>query len=103
MNDRIENEINKTLESLDPGFDIQPGPDFINRVSGKVASIGKPRHLGCQSRVFYPAVILLMLLLNLAAGLVSVKGSGGVSQASAAQLSTLAGEYGIEQNSYANF
>lgn len=103
MDKRIEQEINKTLNCIEGNPDIQISPLFTENLNSKIASIKVSRITGYQSFVFYPALIVLLVILNFSTGFVSFKDHKQVNGSSNNQISILANEYGIGQNSDMTF
>jgi len=100
MEDRIEQEIDKTLDCMGDCFDVQVSPLFAEELSGRIAGIRVSRGIWCRSRIFYPVAIALLVVLNVTAGLVSLSRQQPVNDVSNNQVSVLASEYGISQNNY---
>jgi len=103
MENRIEHQINKTLECLGRDVDIQVSPLFAEKLSNRLAAMRVSRIIGYRNRAFYPVAIVLLIVLNLATSLVSFKGQQPVNFVSNNQVSVLASEYGIGQGSYMIF
>ena len=103
MENRIEQEINKTLQCLDGSFDIQVSPSFAEKLNGSIAEIRVARGVVYRSRAFYPVVILLMVALNFAALTMNFGGRRQVDGGSENQASVIASEYGIGQSGYTSF
>ncbi len=102
MDNRIEQEISKTLECMSEISNIQVSPLFAENLSSKIAGIRVSRSVGCRNRAFYPFVIALMVVLNLTAGLVCFRGNEQVNEVDNNQSSIIATEYGIG-SSYINY
>ena len=98
MDNRIEQEINKTLECFGGSLDIQASPLFAETLSGRIANIRVSRSVGYRNRAFYPVVIMLMVVLNFATLMASFTGQGQVNNGTEYQASVIASEYGIGQN-----
>lgn len=103
MNNRIEQEIDKTLECFEADFDIQVNPLFADKLSSRISKIKVFGGTAYQSRIFYPVVIALLLILNFSTGFISFKGDMQLENASGNQTNTLAAEYGIGQNNNITF
>ena len=103
MENRIEQEINKTFECMGDSFDIQVSDLFAERLSSRISNIRFSHRVGYRNRAFYPVVIILMVFLNLAVGLMSFKGQDQISGTTGSKVSIMASEYGFAQNSYMNF
>lgn len=103
MANRIEQEVNKTLECLPDIPDIEVSPLFADKISSRLAHLRTPGRAGYRSRGFYPAVIALLIVLNVAAVVTGLGRRGGDANQSATQYSALAEEYGIDTNSAMNF
>jgi hypothetical protein len=86
-----------------PDADIEVGPLFAEKLSNKLTAISVPRGIGYQNRAFYPAAIVLLIVLNLAINIVSFKAKQTVNLVSPDQASILANEYGIGQSNNMNF
>ncbi len=103
MENRIEQEINRTLGCMGDSVDIQVSPLFAENLSSRIANMRVSRSVGYRSRAFYPVAILLMVILNSVALMVSFTGRGQVSEAANSQASVIASEYGIGQSGYTSF
>lgn len=103
MENRIEQEINKTLQYMGNDFDIQVSAVFAENLSSRIANMRVSRSVGYRNRAFYPVAIVLLVALNFAACLASFKGRQPVNNVSNNQVSVLANEYGIGQSSYMTF
>ena len=97
MENRIEQEVNKTLECMEQGRDFRVNPLFAEELSGRIAGIRVSR-AGYRSRIFYPVVIVLLVVLNFSAGLAFFTKQQPVEETSVNQVSVLASEYGISQS-----
>ena len=62
MENRIEQEINRTLGCMGDGVDIQVGPLFAENLSSRIANMRVSRSVGYRNRAFYPVMILLMVV-----------------------------------------
>ncbi len=103
MENRIEQEINKTLKCMGESLDIQVSPLFAENVNSRIADMRVSRSVGHRSRAFYPVAILLMVVLNLTALMISFRGQQQVDTAVENQISVIASEYGIGQANYMIF
>ena len=103
MNDRIQQEVDKTLECLGDGPDIPTNPLFAEKLSRRVAGVRMSRAGGVGSRISYPLVIAVLIILNVAAAWVSLGSRPAGSDTSSSAESVLASEYGIGQNDLASF
>ena len=103
MENRIEQEINKTLECMGDSLDIQVSPLFAENVNSRIADMRVSRSVGYRSRAFYPVAILLMVVLNIGALIISFTGQQQVDTAVENQISVIASEYGIGQANYMIF
>ena len=102
MNQRIQQEIDKTLECMQDGLDIRVSPLFAERLSQRMANMRVPRGAGYGSRVSYPVVIVL-LVLNLAAGLVSLRVRESANEAPDNPATILGTEYGVGRSNLVSF
>ena len=103
MENRIEQEINRTLGCMAGSIDIQVTPLFAENLSSRIAGIRVCRGVVYRSRAFYPVAILVMLLLNLTFFMANVGGQNSVSGRAYDQTSVIASEYGIGQSGYTSF
>ncbi len=103
MDNRIQNEIDKTLGAIDNGVDVQVSPAFMDNISSRIEKIGTPRAPGYKSPMFYPAVIALLVLFNVAVLLVSFTQAQPARDGAQSQISVLANEYGIGSETSLNF
>ncbi len=103
MNDRIQQEIDKTLECMQNGLDIPVDPMFAERLSQRMATMRVPRGAGYGSRVSYPVVIVLLVVLNLVTGLVSLRVRESANETSDSPATVLATEYGVDQSNLVPF
>lgn len=103
MKDRIQQEVDRTLECLNDGLDIPADPLFAKRLSQRVAGVRMSRSGGVGSRISYPVVIVLLIVLNLAAGVMRFRAHQSSSEVSSSSESVLASEYGLGQNDLASF
>ena len=88
---------------MDNDLDIQISPMFAENLSSRIANIKVSRGIGYRSNLFYSIVIILLMALNLAIGLVSLKSQKSGNNGSDNQTSVLASEYGIGQSSNLTF
>ena len=98
MENRIQQEIDKTLECMADGLDVSVNPLFWEDLNSRMANVHVSRGHWYQSRVSYPIVIVLLMIMNHATGLASVKARQPVREASTSPESVLAHEYGLGQN-----
>jgi len=103
MENRIKQEINRTLECMGESLDIQVSPLFTDKLSNKIADIRVCHNVGYRNRAFCPVAILLMVVLNFAALTVSFAGQRQVDSGSDFQAGVMASEYGIGQDNNVNF
>jgi hypothetical protein len=98
MKDRIQQEVDKTLECLEGGLDIPANPLFAEGLSRRMAGMRISPGARRRNRMSYPVVIALLLVLNLAAGLVSFKARPRAGETTSSLASVLANEYGLGQS-----
>ena len=103
MENRIQQEIDKTLECMQDGLDMPVNPLFANRLSQRMAGMRVPRGAGYRSRVSYPVVIVLLVVLNLTTGLVSLRARQSANETSDNPATVLATEYGVGQSNLVPF
>ena len=105
MNTHIQQEIDRTLDCLGDGLDIQVNPLFVQGLTNRMARLQIKQVSGYQRRASYPAVIAILLVLNLGAGLLSFKTGAWLSTAEVSDnpVSVLALEYGLEQRPQLSF
>lgn len=103
MENRIQQEIDKTLECMQDGLDIPVNPMFAERLSQRVANMRVPRGAGYGSRVSYPVVIVLLVVLNLVTGLVGLRAYQSSNERSDSPATVLATEYGVGQSNLVPF
>ena len=103
MNQRIQQEIDKTLECMQDGLDIPVNPLFAERLDQRMANMQVPRGVGYRSRVSYPVAIVLLVVLNLVTGLVSLRARQSANETSDSPATVLATEYGIGQSNLVPF
>jgi hypothetical protein len=103
MENRIEQEVNKTLECMGGDFGIQVSPVFTENLNRRMSDVRISRGAGFRSRSFYPVMISVVLVLNLAIGLTTFTGNKYNEGDADNQLSSLASEYGIGSNRYSSF
>ena len=103
MENRIEQEVNKTLECMGGDFEILVSPVFTENLNRRMSDVRISRGVGFRSRSFYPVMIAVVLVLNLAIGLTTFTGNKYNEDNADNQLSSLASEYGIGSNSYSAF
>lgn len=103
MDNRIENQINKTLECMGRDGDIEVSPLFTEKLSDRLAAMRVSRSIGYRNRTFYPVAIVLLIVLNLAITLASFKVKQSASSVSTSQTNVLASEYGIGQSKNMTF
>jgi hypothetical protein len=103
MKSSIEMEIYKTLECMNEEFDIHPSALFAEKLNARIADVRMCRSVGYRNRSFYPVAIFLMLVLNVAAGLISFRAWQPINEVSGNQTGVLAKEYGIRQSEYTPF
>jgi hypothetical protein len=103
MENRIQQEIDKTLECMQDGLDIPVNPLFAEGLSQRMANMRVPRGAGHRSRMSYPVVIALLIVLNLATGLVSLRARQSANETSDSPASVLATEYGIGQSNLVTY
>jgi len=103
MENRIEQETNRTLECMGEGPDIRVSPLFTEKLSNKIADIRVCHSVGYRNRAFCPVAILLMVVLNFAAITMSFGGQRQVDSESDYQAGMIASEYGIGQSGYTSF
>jgi len=103
MKNRIEQEINKTLQHLGDSFDIQPSGLFTENLSSRIAKVRISHGVGYRTRAVYPVAILLMILLNFAILAVNFTNQRPVDGEVDSHAGIMADEYGLGQNSYINF
>jgi hypothetical protein len=103
MENRIEQEINRTLEYMSDSIDIQVSPLFAENLSSRIANMRVSSSLGYRNRALYPVAILLMVVLNFAALTASFTGQSQVNGGTDYQATLLASEYGIGQDNYMIF
>jgi len=97
MKNRIEQEINKTLQYMDNGIDIQISSDFAENISDRISNIKISRGLGYRNNIYYSLAIILLVILNLATLFINLKGQSQIDNTINNQTSVLANEYGISQ------
>ena len=98
MKDRIEQEVDRTLECMKDGLGVPVSPLFAEKLSRRIARVQVRRASGYGGRMSYAVVIVLLIALNVTAGLVSLKARQRVGSASSTPESVLAQEYGMGQN-----
>ncbi len=103
MKNRIEQEVNKTLECMGDDFEIQVSPGFAENLNRRISDGGISRGVSFRSRSFYPVMIVVVLVLNLAIGLTAFTGDKYNESGADNQLSSLASEYGMNSNNYSAF
>ena len=95
MQNRIEQEINKTLQYMDNGIDIQISSDFTENINNRISKIKISRSAGYRINIYYSLMIILLVILNLATLLINLKGQSQIDNTINNQTSVLANEYGI--------
>jgi hypothetical protein len=103
MENRIQQEIDKTLACMADGLDVSVNPLFWEGLNRRMANVHVSRGPGYRTRVSYPLVIVLLMVMNLATCLVSVKARQPVSETVASPESVLASEYGLGQDDPMSF
>ena len=91
---RIEQEIDRTLNCLGDADGIEVSGLFIETVSSKVNGLRGRRGPGYRSKAFYPVVIVLMVVFNLAV-LAAVLVPQTQTTQTVDPMSAMASEYGI--------
>ena len=102
MKRQIEQEIDLTLNCLNEFKDIQVSPVFMDTLSGKISHLQMHRNIGYQSGAFYPVVIMLLVVMNIAI-LVESFGKQRLESGQYDQTGIMVTEYGMGQNSYTAF
>ncbi|MFC1765505.1 hypothetical protein ACFL6U_25965 [Planctomycetota bacterium] len=97
MKNRIQQEIDKTLDYLEEDLDIQVNPTFMQGLNSRMARLKITQAPAYRRRMSYPVVIVVLLMLNLGAGLLSVKARQPAADTSTSPESVLAQEYGLDQ------
>jgi len=100
MEDRIKQEVSKTLAFMGAGSEIQVSGDFAENLSRRIAGVRVYRGAWYRSRAFYPVVIALLIALNVAAMAIKFKVQETRGGALDNQASVLASEYGIGQGTF---
>jgi len=103
MENRIQQEIDKTLDCMQDGLDIPVSPLFAERLSQRMANMRVSRCAGYSSRVSYPVAIVVLVVLNLATGLVSLRARQSANETSDSPTTVLATEYGVGQSNLVPF
>lgn len=105
MDKHIQQEIDKTLDCLEDGLDIPFNPLFMQGLNSRMARLQVSQDPGYRRRVSYPAVIVMLLVLNLGAGWMSFKARAwqSVSETSDSPARILATEYGLGQQIQLSF
>ncbi|MBI9017740.1 MAG: hypothetical protein JEZ07_10830 [Phycisphaerae bacterium] len=103
MNKKIEKEIELTLQRLGDDTNIEVSPMFADMLNGKIAKMHTARGVDYRSKSFYPVIIILLVVMNISACVVSFTGNSQTDQSSDYQNSVLASEYSIGQNTFSSF
>lgn len=94
----MEQEIDRTLEFLNETDNLSVDSAFVDRVCSRMA--GMPGGRGGRNRVRFSSAIMviILLILNITAGLVLYKDRGVIDESTDDNASVMAGEYLSEQD-----
>lgn len=102
MDSRIEQAVNETLAGLDKGSDLQVGAAFADELTRKMAQTHMARAI-TYPKMLYPATVVLMVLLNVAALVLSFSSRPEGAPETTDATRIMASEYGLEQSDYLKF
>ena len=102
MKNRIEHEINKTLQYMDDGIDIRISDDFAANLNNRISNVKFTSSPGYRNQIYYSLVIIFFVILNVATLLMNFKEKEQVDNIANNQASVLASEYGIGQGNLSN-
>ena len=100
MKNRIEKEINRTLDCLDDGIDIRISSGFADNITDRISNIKISRGIGYRNNIYYSLAIILLVILNLTALLTNFKKQRQVENIQNNDISVLSNEYGISQSDF---
>lgn len=102
--ERIEKEVEKTLQQLDQFEKLESDPFFYTRLQAKMKSTQNQHNQSAifsfAGRYLRPAFLILLLVLNLISALVVLQNRNSGSDSQSTNISSFADEYSINDNSY---
>ncbi len=102
--ERIEKEVEKTLQQLDRFEKLESDPFFYTRLQARIKSTqDQPLSSGLSSfigRYFRLAFLVLLLVLNLISALLVFQNRNSSSDTQTSNISSFADEYSINDKSY---
>lgn len=104
--EKIQHEVDTTLESFEAFEPIEPGPFFAARVQANIAAAKRDAAASAPGLRFgrwRPALVMVMLVFNVLAAATAItllRSSVPASEQREQYLAALASEYSLDQNQY---